>query len=205
MKRFRFLITLLLVLASIPVMAAEEQPTDVRKLLDRTAQPKHLTDYANLYYQQCIMANKDPKMKEYIESQCACTASNIPANMTMDDMNMFMRPGQKNSYYYTRLITLAYMPCVETTMKNYIYDTCMDDPRYSRFKRSIAVCTCLGKGVANMATSTGAAQLPGYQGQGYDMTKITDNPFPPILDSLPVADARIYYTNTCVQTHELKW
>lgn len=203
MKTVRSFIALLLILISAPVWAADNT-TAVQKLLDRTEAPRNLNDYANLYYHQCVKANKSPRLTPYVETQCACTASAIPAAMTMRDMEIFMRPGTRNSYPYVRLMSLAYIPCLKTSMHDYTLDTCLADPKFQKLKKDQLVCECIADGVSEsaMQNAPSLGSLPGYQGQVFDMTKITNEPFPYIIDSRPLGDAQVYYTSNCIQTKE---
>jgi hypothetical protein len=201
MKMVGFLVALFMMALCVPAWAAGNP--SVQDLLSGREQPRNLADYANLYYAKCVAAEKDPQLAEYVQTQCACTASNIPSTMTMDDMDLFMRPGIRSSYYYTRLMTLAYIPCLETSIHDFTFDACMTD--YKTLKRSLKVCECIADGAAESARIAAGPQLPGYNGSGYDMTKITSRPFSFTIGSEPYSASTKYYTQRCVQSIEFGW
>lgn len=177
-------------------------PQNNLHLLNPEQELKTVQDYANVYFKNCVASNEDPGIQEYIETQCACTAAKMQEVMTYDQMVQLFDPLARDSYPYTRMTALAYMPCIDTSVRDYLYDDCLDNAKSNGIYNKDLVCGCMSEKVANSLSKYGAPRLPGYNALGFDLSAVVDNPFTYLITNRSFKEARSAYGAECMATKE---
>ncbi len=204
---------LLLCLSAVPHAALAQAkiiPGTHEKLqpfLGKEVMPETPAAYANLFYKKCVGENEDPKLDEYVETQCGCTSSRMPAALTLEEMQKLFDPANKDDYFYTRLITLAYVPCLEDSVHDFVYDNCLLAPSLENVSKGkkADVCQCIGDYMANEALQNPELQMPGFKGHGFNLSKAVYNPFPYVINSENFRLQSQYPTKSCVQKKVNGW
>jgi hypothetical protein len=205
-----FFSLLLLILCAAPQAKAEQKlfkadPRDAHVLNSPQSQPQTVKDYANLYYRNCMAANTTKSMKEYVATQCACTAFKIPEAMTLEDLHALFDANNKDSYYFSRLMALAYAPCLEISVHDFAYDGCIANVEHQKMRKKPQFCECVAGALGQDMSKFGETQIPGYQRKGYDLQKVPDNPFPYVINSQNFQTKSKYNTSRCLQNEEYSW
>lgn len=171
----------------------KEQNQALTELLDTSKMPKNMNDYANIYFMKCMQSNNISELQPYMIAQCACTSAEIQKNMTFPQMEKLFNNRTRDDYYYTRFMTLAYVPCLRYSMHDLAYDLCKNKKSNSENQ-----CKCVGKGVADHFSVPGAISLiPGYTGGGFSLTDTVDNPFVTVFAHDGVQTVKKYFMETC--------
>ncbi len=208
----RFLLTFMVLTAALAPFSAMAQVKIIpgqkeHPLLDNKTMPQTIEQYSNLYYTRCLGENKDPKMSEYTELQCACTASRMPAVLTLEEMQKLFDPNNKDDYYYSRLMTLGYAPCLDDTVHNFVFDDCLVSPAFQKIpsRKKLATCQCIGDYMGGHVPQSAVAQMPGASGYKFDLTKTVLNPLPYILGSENFQNISRYPAKSCIQQKVKGW
>ena len=167
---------------------------------------KNVSDFANIYYRNCLRANRKDLMMDYIKSQCACSAATMPEALTLDQAKRLfgLVPGANKAYTYTRFMTLAYMPCMEKTIHDVVLDECVDS-KDERVKYKRAVCECVADAMETSISKFGPSYLPGMTSTGYDPAKATVNPLANVLEHKGFQTQTEYNNSVCLQRKEFGW
>src|SRR5690606_9734665 len=103
-----FLIFFLLFAFVLPAFAAQKLflvgPQSNLRLLDPGDVPRTVKDYANVYFRNCVAANGEEALGEYVETQCACTAARMQEVMSYEQISSLFDPYARDSYAYSRMI-----------------------------------------------------------------------------------------------------
>lgn len=190
---------------------AAPQPTqqELHPLLDDPSivkEPENLTDYANLYYKRCVGANTDPGLLEYQKSQCACTSAQIPEILDMKQAAAVLDPKSKDAESYTRLMYLAFTPCLKDTIRDFAFDSCLDDPSIKqKVRHQRGVCTCIADQMGQYMGESGYVLLPGRARMHFDMEKISPDPLGAIITSPGYVSGWDFYARPCLLRKEYGW
>jgi hypothetical protein len=172
------------------------------ELLDESAPlPKNMSSLANIYYAKCVNENKDPALAEYIQIQCGCTASRVPIVMSIQEMQAFLDPAIQDDYYYSRLMTLAYVPCLENSVGAFVYDDCLTSSLSRRVRTSLRAktCQCIADNVGERLPRYAISAMPGTKGsdEGFDLKQALMNPIKNIIGSEMFGNLMKYPTEAC--------
>lgn len=168
------------------------------ELLDATKIPKTVTDFSNLYFMGCMDSNRIPELRQYMVTQCACTAANMQKHMSFEQASRLFSSRTRDNYYYSRFMTLAYIPCLRYSVDDLAHDLCRKAERNSPARQ----CSCVGEGVSKQASSVGAISLiPGYTGGGFNLNETVDNPFPDVVTSDNIRVTQDHYMSACKNPH----
>lgn len=167
---------------------------------------KSVNDYANIYYRNCVRINPDKEMDEYVQTQCACAAAAMPDALTLDQARTMFDPRNTDTYPYTRFMTLAYEPCLRDTVRNAVFDTCVDgQAKLNKLRSPRKVCGCLADGMRGYIKTFGYVYIPGNKGDHYDPSLAGDNPVAAVMNN-PVFDRKSqYFEKTCLMREEYGW
>jgi hypothetical protein len=199
-----FLLLSFLTLLSAPAMAQDmlrdhrsQDPT--AKLLD-DYEPQTLNDYANLYHESCVAAG-EPSMKDYVETQCTCTAAELPKFMTLNNMKTLFTQTGEGDFQQARVLLLAYIPCLYTTINEFIFDSCYyDENMRKKMLRPKKVCECYGRKMGNYISSKGQNFVPGFTRSGFNSDKAVPDPFTHIVSSDYFDSQAKFEFEQCVMT-----
>ncbi len=148
-----------------------------RLLEDPSKMPVTVEDYANLYYSTCAKENTSADLAAYNQTQCACTAAQIPKFMTLSDVKSLFEEGPEGERQQGRLMTSAYIPCLYHSVYNVVYDSCYEDNKSTRrliYARK--VCGCYAHAMGSYVSSKGGNLVPGFTRAGYDSKKSVPDP-----------------------------
>jgi hypothetical protein len=173
----------LLFIAAAPAQAqdmlsSERNKDPTTKLLEDPAnKPVTVEDYANIYYQTCVKADPEPSMADYNQTQCACTAAQIPKFMTLSDVQSLFEEGPAGERQQGRLMASAYIPCLYYSIYNVVYDGCFyDDKSRKSMKYPKKVCGCYAQAMGSYVANSGRNLVPGFTRVGYNSKKSVPNP-----------------------------
>ncbi len=166
--------------------------------------PKTLADFANIFYNNCLSANQDESLNEYVKTQCGCAAAKMPEALTLDQAQRLFNlvPGASIKYPYSRFVMLAYMPCMQTTLRDIVFDNCLTSPANVRIYYKRSVCKCMGNGIQDFVSKSGEYLFPGYGYDGFDPEQAVDNPIAWALKNKGLEIQTEYYYTTCVYNKE---
>lgn len=127
--------------------------------------PVSKNEYANLFFKNCT--GVDPRQADdpYTQSTCACAAAALPDILTLGQMAAVFKsdPDDIDIDLYTRFMYLGYMPCMTQTMRDFVFDSCLEDPSINRLIYRKAVCNCMAKGVSGFFEKNGFYLIPEIQ------------------------------------------
>jgi hypothetical protein len=170
-------------------------------LLDDMPLPKDMSELANHYFKMCVAEDKNPQLAEYNDIQCGCTASRIPTVMSVHEMQKFFDATNTDSYFYTRLMTLAYTPCLEESISAFVYDDCLTGSAVKRLNDShkVMVCQCMADYGSNQIVPHAMLSMPGMKelDEGFDLSKAKLNPLGDIVFSHLFSNIMQYPSKKC--------
>lgn len=160
------------------MLSSERNKDPTAKLLeDPSKMPTTVEDYANIYYRTCVQENSSPDLAGYNQTQCACTAAQIPKFMTLSDVQSLFEEGPAGERQQGRVMTSAYIPCLYHSVYNVVYDGCFyDDKTRKSLRYARKVCGCYAHAMGNYVSSKGKNLVPGFTRVGYDSKKSVPDP-----------------------------
>lgn len=111
--------------------------------------PQNIKDYTNQYYKNCL-AQKHPILKdEHLKLMCACTASNIPDNMSVEQIKAMSTDTSEGLHQRNRMMLFVYAPCIEHPTRALVLDSCLGNENLTEtMKHEKKVCNCLADGMS---------------------------------------------------------
>jgi hypothetical protein len=197
-----FLLILLLGLIFAPHARAQQgifpiEPQSPLELLEPQMALKTLPEFANAYYLNCQKANTDERLKPYVSTQCACASAGMMQSFSRDQASRLLDPQNRDSYYYARLMILAYVPCLQISVHDFVFDDCMAGTPKNELPAKYQVCECLANGLARAASGPNAAvYIPGY-GSNFKLSETVANPFPYVISSEGLQNVSQAYIPAC--------
>ena len=169
--------------------------------------PNDLKAYANLFYANCLAGDPSPGIKQYNQSQCACAAAKMPGALNLSQAQTLFsdKPSDDHNYAYSRFITLAYLPCLQGTVRDIVKDDCQSNLAYKNMMNVKQVCQCVADGQADYVSKYGEYMIPGYGAAGFDWAKGVDDPLSQALKFRGFQIKADYNSSVCIQRESLKW
>ncbi|MGB4057996.1 MAG: hypothetical protein WBK77_07930 [Alphaproteobacteria bacterium] len=159
-----------------------EQENTAKQLLETNKIPQTPQDYSNVYFKACLASNSDISMTEYVKTQCGCTALKMVEFMSIQDMKHLFSETKEGDFQQGRVMMLAYMPCMYTSVNQFVFDNCFyDDNSRTKLRRPRKTCECYARNMGNYVASNGQYLVPGFVRDGYDKKKAVPNPLVHIL------------------------
>ena len=128
-------------------------------LLSPPAHAQEVTaEMSEAYYNSCIRKERPPALtKEGQDSLCACTASKMLENMTLEDIKDLSNEEQairRDAFNY--MLVTVYAPCMEQPTKDYYYHTCRSNPKSRLITTdSRVMCKCISEKVSKYVRKKG--------------------------------------------------
>lgn len=205
----RFFLVLAVLLSAAAPAAAQDMLRDHRsedptaKLLDDYQAPETIEDYANLYYDSCTRSNVDASLTEYVETQCACTAAEMPKFMTLKNMKSLFTRSQEGDFQEGRVMLLAYIPCLYTSINQFVFDGCFySDEMRQKTKRPRKVCECYGHRMGDFMSAHGQNLVPGFMRDTFISDKSVPNPLAYIIGAEFFEREARYHFSECIMSEE---
>ncbi len=152
------------------------------------------------FYENCLSIHQDGALPEYGQEQCACTAAEISQFMTPENLQAVPEDTTEGNIQASRLYTLGYLPCLETTVRHFVYDGCINNPASSYQKEIKVFCGCMGSEMGEF--TAGLADF--FQSQNYDPARFKNYFIPrnPLSYFMSLETFNIqykYYNQQCMQ------
>ncbi|MCE7886233.1 MAG: hypothetical protein DYH13_01845 [Alphaproteobacteria bacterium PRO2] len=172
------------------------------KLLDKHGGvPQTVNEYANIYFENCHKANTETELDEYVVTQCACTASKLPEFMELKNMRSLFTKSQEGDFQQSRVMMLAYMPCLYESINEFVFDSCYysNDMR-KKMNSPRKICECYSHKMGDYIASKAEFFIPGMVRGGFDVTKAVPNPLAHIIGSRDFERQSGWQFEQCVMT-----
>ncbi len=192
MRAFFLLIIGLAALTPFPAHAADmlqkfREHDPAAALLEKNAvkPPQTVADYANMFYDGCTSANENESLRDYTATQCACTAAQMTGFMALNDMQALFRSNTgEGEFQYGRMMLLAYIPCMKTSVYDIAFDACyFGKPSSGKIQPPRKICACVATGMGQFAAEKGDRLLPGFFRNSFRIKQSAANPLGHLLAS----------------------
>ena len=165
-----------------------------------------VSDYANLFYSNCVNINPDKNMDEYVEAQCACAAAKMSGVLSLAETRTMFDPRTTDFYPFTRFMVLAYNECLPDTMRDIVYDNCLSNPFGGRKMRARGkTCACIAAGMKEHVKEFGQYLVPGNTGDVFDPRLMPANPLVSVMGNGGFQIKSEYFETSCLQREEYGW
>ena len=163
-------------------------------------EPEDINAFANRYFANCMNQGHPILNGENLETMCACTAAQIPGNMTVAQMQAMQTDTEEGQLQRNRMLMFVYTPCIEYPTKALVENQCLNNPQVKEsMKYYPAVCDCLSDGMAEFMRENAAE----YIQASIQRNKQDTDPLRTLMESKVFTEKSQYYMRTCVLTHEL--
>ncbi|MGQ0527802.1 MAG: hypothetical protein ACT4OY_07240 [Alphaproteobacteria bacterium] len=119
------------------------------------------------YYQECLNSNTSFALAKYNDAQCACTASGMSVFMNEAELEKYFNTKSRTNFERGRVMYLGYIPCLEITVQDVVYDTC---------RAGAAACRCAAINTGRYAYEGGDFLIPGFTRNSYVTAQAPPNP-----------------------------
>lgn len=170
---------------------------------DQESSSKTLDEYLELFFNNCVRANTDETIAEYVELQCACTASEMATFMTPKNMEAFFTETREGNFQHARMIELGYARCLNQTVSDLVLDNCYGSEKAQNgYKRPRAVCQCLAGNMGPYVEEKSQWMIPGYTRNGFDRKQSTAVPLIDVISSRGFNEIAEYFLSKCTFSKE---
>ena len=190
---------------------SKQQPAspneEVLELLDEAPpveepqpEPKTINDFSNAFYRNCLKQQHPLLKEDGLKMMCACTAAQIPATMSVENMRAMQNNDAEGKLQRSRMIMFVYTPCIEYPTKALILDQCLGNEEIrSTMKNHQKVCECLGENMGKFMRE----EAPKYVQKALRRNPDNLDPLGMMLQS-PLYDERSrHFMQRCVYKHVL--
>ena len=209
--KYALFLLLTALLLSTPAQAQKFEPltlnlNDPTTLLlgpNDPAAPKSKNDFINIYVQNCIQSGAShPELAPYMEPQCACTGAEMAQTMeTKDIVNMFA-DNTEADLQYARMLLLAYIPCMEQTIKDIVFDNCANNKTtQKKLSNAAPYCACMSEDISEFMTQHATKVIPGFTRGTFSKTLATNNALAYALGSIAFENRSSYISSVCISRY----
>ncbi len=178
-------LSLILLCCALPA-AADESPEfapldlqlyDPAALLGVGDVEKDKNGMIEVYYNYCLQSNTSPNFESYMETQCACTASEMMATMSPQQVRTMFEKSRNGDFEYARMLLLAYVPCMAQTTRQNVYDTCLqtNGENFEQGKQ-LKLCSCTADSMHDFVMNSGQGLIPGFERDSFRKSQSVANP-----------------------------
>lgn len=204
-----------MVVFSIPVAAQEFSTKKItktlpEKLLEQQFDPDlhnaDDTEMANRYYAACLQQKIPLLSARSIEEFCACSAAEVAATMSADNIRALSYDTAEGRKQRTRLADLAYAPCLSYPAQDLLEKNCLTNPEIvNTLTRYKGVCACIAEGTAAYAKDRAHTLIfRQVRQKGYAEPDLAEM-LTALLESEPFQRGADYQAKRCTQRIELGW
>ncbi len=163
-----------------------------------------LEDYINIYYGKCVKGNNNQDIAQYVQIQCACTAATASKIMTKKNMRDIFTKQENRDFLLSRLMEYGYIPCMKESIRNIVFDNCLDSTTTQRRIRNPRhVCNCVGEGMAKYVQKQARHMMPSFDRFRFFPERSPDNPLQSVLSHRLFDKKSRSVMSSCLAQYEL--
>lgn len=142
---FAFLVFLNPSYAQEPAISID-QPMPVQPAKKNENSASTAEEYVKTHYDSCLARQHGALTKKEINQICACSASNMSENLSIDEMKSLGKKTKEGKNARSKFIGYAYAPCVKYLIGDITKTDCLGGELIKNVKvGKLAVCKCSEK------------------------------------------------------------
>jgi hypothetical protein len=145
---------LICIALTIPCTSIAQNLPDIL-LQEKDKSPVTKEDHLNIFFSECSSYEHSVYNQAYQEYLCGCMTARMQDDFTLQDAQSLFKNTRAGYAATDRMWIRHYASCMPETTQNLVKDTCLEMlGQQTQIKKVNAVCSCKGKTVHRMVSST---------------------------------------------------